>query len=148
MTNTNLLRTLVALLATLLAAPAALAEDENPEGSAVDGEKICFDSARIRNFDGLNDDFLFVQINSNEMYLLKTRSICFGLRNARVIAFKDSPRRICSDDNFIEVLVRDMGRTSSCRIEGLEPVDSKDQARAIVDEHVAAKRAAKDAAEN
>ena len=93
-------------------------------------------------------NFLFIEINSKEMYLLETRSICFGLRNARVIAFKDMSRRVCSDDNFVEVVVRDMGRTSSCRISGIQPVDSKDQARAIVDERVAAERAAKDAEQN
>ena len=145
MTNSNLLRTSIVLLVALLAAHPSLAEEENTEGAAADDEKVCFQSNRVRNFDGLNDDFLFLEVSSSERYLLETRSICFGLRNARVIAFKDTSRRICSDDNFVEILVRDMGRTSSCRIAGIQPVDSKDQARAIVAERVAAKRAAREA---
>ena len=144
MTDTNLLRTSIALLAALFAAQGSLADDENTEGTEAADEKVCFDSNRVRNFDGLDDDFLFIEVNSNDMYLLEMRSTCFGLRNARVIAFKDTSRRICSDDNFVEILVRDMGRTSSCRLSGIEPVDSKDQARSIVEARVAAKRAEKD----
>ena len=144
MTNTKLLRASIALSAMLLAPQASLAEDEKVEDAAAEDKATCFYSNRVRNFDGLNDDFLFIEVNSNERYLLKTRSICFGLRNARVIAFKDTSRRICSDNNFVEILVRDMGRTTSCRIDGIEPVESKDQARAIVEERVAAERADKD----
>ena len=144
MPTTNPLWTSIFAVITLLAAHTSLAEDADTEVAAADNDNVCFDSHRVRNFDGLNDDFLFIELNSKEMYLLETRSFCFGLRNARVIAFKDTPRRVCSDDNFVEVVVRDMGRTSSCRISGIEPVDSKDQARTIVEQRVAADRAEKD----
>ena len=145
MTSKHLLWTSIALTFTLLAAPVVLAEGENSEEVAANDENICFNSSRVRNFDGLNDEFLFVEVNSTEMYLLRTRSVCFGLRNAGVIAFEDTSKRTCSNDKFIEILVRDMGRTSTCRIAGFERVESKDQARAIVAERVAEKRAAQDA---
>jgi hypothetical protein len=62
------------------------------------------------------------------------RNNCFGMRNARVIAFKDSLRRICSTDNFAEVLFRDGGRSMACRIATIEKVADKDTATALIAE--------------
>jgi hypothetical protein len=62
------------------------------------------------------------------------RNRCINLRNAMVIALKDTTSRICSD-GFGEIVYRDRmssRRMQSCRIGKIEVVDSKDDARAIV----------------
>lgn len=46
----------------------------------------------------------------------------------------DSMRRVCSDDNFAEIVIRDMGRSMSCNIGDIERVESKEAAKAIVAE--------------
>ena len=135
-------------LVALLASPLILAVEEETESP----EPVCLDSSRVRNFDPLSDEHLFVEERTNEFYLITLDHSCFGLRNARVIAFKDNTRRICSDDNFVDIVVRDMGRATSCGIDNIEAVENKEVAEAMVaeleqaeDEANAAEKAAKEA---
>lgn len=133
---------LILLLAALLASPLTFAEDEDA-GDA----KVCIDTGRVRNFDGLTDDYLFIEESSDEFYLITLKHSCFGMRNARIIAFKDTMRRVCSDDNFADVVIRDMGRATSCSIDNIEKVADKAAAEALVAEREQAEDAA-EAAEN
>ncbi|MGI9220739.1 MAG: DUF6491 family protein [Woeseiaceae bacterium] len=146
MTSENYCYPLVAVVALLLASPAAVTEEEATDSTDADSntENVCFDSSRVRNFDGLSDNFLFVEVNQNELYLLSMRNRCHGLRNAQVIAFNGTFRSACSDDNFVEVAVRDMGRRSICRVKNIERVESKDEAKAVAEDREAAMQAEKD----
>ncbi len=99
-------------------------------GSAED-EKICFNTDRVRNFEPLSDSHLFISVRSDENYLLSIRQGCFGLRNAQVIAFKDTISQVCSNSSFADIVIRDMGRPLSCRIENIEKVENKEEAEAI-----------------
>ena len=64
---------------------------------------------------------------------------CFGLKSAQVFAFKDTMRRVCSNDSFTEIVVSDMGRPTTCRINTFERVENKDAAKALVAEREQAK---------
>ncbi len=62
------------------------------------------------------------------------RNQCHNLRESMGIAIKDATSRVCSD-GFGEIVYRDrMGgrRLESCRIEAIERVEDKDEAKAIV----------------
>lgn len=129
---------LLALITILVAPCAAVADDEaSPDVDTeadTEVEKVCLDSIRVRNFDGLSDFYLYVEQSRDELYLITMRHRCIGLRNANVFVFKDGKRRICSDDNFAEIVIRDMGRAMSCNIGNIERVESKEAAKAIVEE--------------
>ena len=110
--------------------------DEHATDEAVDqaDEKICIRSNVVRNFDGLSDNHVFVEESSKKYFLLTTRNRCTGLRHAQAIAFKDTTNRICSG-GFGEVVFRERGiGPTTCRIEKIERVENKDEARAIIDE--------------
>ena len=123
---------LTALAALLMAPQIGFAEDES--------EVLCFNSDRIRNFDGLSDNYLYIEIKSTEMYLMSMQHQCFGLKSAQVFAFKDTMRRVCSNDSFTEIVVNDIGATT-CRIDTFEKVESKEAAKALVAEREQAKTA-------
>ena len=61
------------------------------------------------------------------------RRYCSGLEDAGTIAFKDTLNRICSD-GFGEVIYSGRGRNDRCRIDTVERVQSKDEAKALVAE--------------
>ena len=65
---------------------------------------------------------------------------CFGLRDAYGIGIKDTMSRVCSR-SFGEVVYRDRGkRLQSCRIDIIEAVASKDDAKGLVADRNAAKK--------
>ena len=114
----------------LCAAPAFA--DEHAEEDAE--EKVCIHSNQIRNFDGLDDQHVFVEERSKNYYLLTMRHRCNGLRHAQAIGFKDATIRICSG-GFGEVVFRERGiGPNTCRIEMIERVENKDEARAFIAE--------------
>ena len=125
---------LIAVIALLSTQNAAAADDAITAVDPEEQAKVCIDTARIRNHDPLSDRHLFIEQSGKTYFLLTMRSNCFGMRNARVIAFKDTLRRICSTDNFAEVMFRDAGRSMSCRIANIEAVADKDSARALIAE--------------
>ncbi|MGI9201655.1 MAG: DUF6491 family protein [Woeseiaceae bacterium] len=135
---------LISLTVILLTSHSAFAEDETDPAAVAEPERACFNVDRVRNFDGLTDNFLYIEIKSTEMYLLSMRNQCFGLRSAQVIAFKDTLSRICSDDSFVDVVIRDVSRPMSCRVENIERVESKAEAQAIAADREAARKAEKE----
>lgn len=136
--------TLVSLVVVLLGSHSVFAADETDSEAAAEPERSCFNTDRIRNFDGLSDNFLYIEVKSTEMYLLSLRNPCFGLRSAQVIAFKDTLSKVCSDDSFVDIVIRDVSRPMSCRIENIERVESKAEAQAVAADREAAKQAEKE----
>lgn len=114
----------------VFAAP-ALADDHTEDTGE---EKVCINSNLVRNFDGLDDQHVFVEERSKQYYLLTMRHRCSGLRHAQAIGLKDATNRICSG-RFGEVVFRERGiGPNTCRIETIERVENKDEARAIIAE--------------
>jgi hypothetical protein len=119
-------------LITLVAGAPVSAQDED-EKPAEDGKKVCVNARIVDNFDALSDRYVYVEARGNDHYLFTMQGTCFGLRNAKGIALKDTTSRICSD-GFGEIVYRDMGSTRSCRIGKIEVVESKEDAAAIVNQ--------------
>ena len=121
---------LLSVAVGVFAAP-ALADDHIEDTGE---EKVCINSNLVRNFDGLDDQHVFVEERSKQYYLLTMRHRCSGLRNAQAIGLKDATSRICSG-GLGEVVFRERGiGPDSCRIDMIERVENKDEARAIVNE--------------
>ena len=123
----------VVALLTLLVNSNALAQDDGAN-EGVKPEDVCVYTRRIDNFDGLDDEHLFVEERGNENYLFTMRNRCFGLGFANGVGIKGTASRVCGD-GFGEVLYRDAGgRIVSCGIDSIEVVESKEHAKDLVDE--------------
>ena len=91
-------------------------------------------SRTIRNFDAFTDEHIYVKEGGDKHYLFTMRGRRIGLKNSLAIAIKDTTSRVCSE-NFGEVVYRDnRNRTTSCRIDTIEVVESKDDAKALVEQ--------------
>lgn len=125
------------ILALTLAGCASSSEQvaDEPEDST---GRVCVSAQRISSFDTIDDKHLYLKAAGNEHYLVTLWGGCTGLRSAHAIAIKDTFSRVCSD-GFGEVVYRDMGRRQSCRIETIEPVASKDDAKGLVKDRKEAK---------
>ena len=111
------------------------AEDEAEEEEAV--ERICVNRRSINSFDAIDDQHVYIKATGNKHYLFTMQSRCFGLRDAYGIAVKDTMSRVCSK-GFGEIVYRDRGqRLQSCRIDTIEAVASKDDARGLVEDRKA-----------
>lgn len=126
---------LVALLMSF-AGCASTATDESAATGGQDsdsGPRECVNVRTIRSFDGLTDQHVFVDARSSGLYLFTMRNRCNGLRNAFGITIKNVTSQICPD-SFAEIVYEDLGRRlQTCRIDKIRRVESKDDARAIVD---------------
>jgi len=119
-------------LIILLIGPLAMAQDEETEGANKESANVCVNSRTIRTFDAFTDEHIYVEDRGDKHYLFTMRSRCLGLRNSLGIAIKDTTSRVCSN-GFGEVAYRDhSNRLTSCRIDTIEEVDSKGDAKAVV----------------
>lgn len=121
----------------------AFAQDESKEAEETEKseERVCINIRTIRTFDALTDEYVYVKEGSSKHFLLTMRGRCHSLRNAQGIAIKDATSRVCSD-GFGEIVYRDrMGsvrRIETCLIDTIERVESKEDAREIVEAREAA----------
>lgn len=126
---------IVAGLLVALVSGGASAQDEDTD-SVEKEERVCVNVRSIRTFDAFTDRYVYVREGSDEHYLFTMRGICMNLRDAHGIAIKDASSRICSD-GFGDIVYRDrLGgrRLQSCPIGKIERVESKEDAKAIVEE--------------
>ena len=105
------------------------ADDDADEEEAV--ERVCVNKRSINSFDAIDDEHVYIKASANDHYLFTMQRRCSGLRHANGIGIKDTMSRVCSD-GFGEIVYRDMGRMQSCRIDTIEPVASKDDAKGLV----------------
>ena len=130
----KLISTAIAGFWILFTGSTALAQDDVEE--AQDSEaRVCVNSRAIRNFDAFTDQHVYVREGSTRHFLFTMSNRCPGLRNANGIAIKDTTSRVCSN-SFGEIVYRDrMGGMGlrSCRIGKIEVVESKEDAKAIVE---------------
>jgi hypothetical protein len=114
------------------------AEDEAEEEEAV--ERICVNKRSINSFDAIDDQHIYIKATGNKHYLFTMQRKCFGLRSAYGIAVKDTMSRVCSK-GFGEIVYRGRGqRLESCRIDTIEVVAGKDDARGLVEDRKAEKQ--------
>lgn len=131
--------TIFGLSLALMGSP-SIADEQKDADAKETTSKVCVNTRTIRSFDGLSDEYLFVQEGSKSYYLMAMRNRCHGLRNANGIAIKNTSSRICSNE-FGEITFRDRGGMGlqTCRIGKIEVVDSKDEAKALIEKKKQAK---------
>jgi len=97
-------------------------------------EKVCVNKRNINSFDTIDDQHLYIRASGNRHFLFTMWRRCTGLRSAHGIGIKDTMSRVCSG-GFGEVVYRDMSRTfQTCRIDTIETVASKEDARGLVED--------------
>ena len=117
-------------LIIFLLSPLVMAQEEG--GAENQSSNVCVNSRTIRNFDAFTDEHIYVKEGGDKHYLFTMRGRCIGLKNSLAIAIKDTTSRVCSK-SFGEVVYRDnRNRTTSCRIDTIEVVESEDDAKALV----------------
>jgi len=124
----------LASLVLMLASPLVVAQDKEAETTSEKSSNVCVNSRTIRNFDAFTDEHIYVEERGDKHFFFTMWSRCAGLRNSLGIGIKDTTSRVCSK-SFGEVIYRDMGRRlTSCRIDTIEAVESKEDAKAIVEQ--------------
>ena len=114
------------------------AENEAEEEETI--ERVCVNKRSINSFDAIDDQHVYIKATGNNHYLFTMQRRCFGLRSAYGIAVKDTMSRVCSK-GFGEIVYRGTGqRLESCRIDTIEAVAGKDDARGLVEDRKAAKQ--------
>jgi len=126
----NLWQLLILILAMSVGnAFAEEADDDADEEEAA--QKVCVNKRTINSFDAIDDEHVYIKASSNKHFLFTMQRRCSGLRHANGIGIKDTMSRVCTN-GFGEIVYRDMGRMQSCRIDTIEPVASKDDAKGLV----------------
>jgi hypothetical protein len=92
----------------------------------------CFNIRQISSWDAIDRDHVYLKEGVNNHYLVTLFSSCPGLRSANAIALSNSMGRMCPND-FGRITFRDAGMRSSCRIDNIEKVESKDMAVSLVE---------------
>ena len=87
----------------------------------------CFNIRQITSWDAIDRDHVYLKEGVSSHYLVTLFSSCPGLRSANAIALSNQMGRVCPRD-FGRITFRDAGMRSSCRIDNIEKVESKDVA--------------------
>ncbi len=122
------------ILALTIGATSALADDADEEAAEEEvAERVCVNKRNINSFDAIDDEHVYIKVSVNDHYLFTMQRRCSGLRHANGIGIKDTMSQVCSN-GFGEIVYRDMGRMQSCRIDTIEPVASKEDAKGLVED--------------
>jgi hypothetical protein len=97
----------------------------------------CFNIRQISSWSAIDRDHVYLKEGVNNHYLVTLFSSCPGLRNANAIALSNSMGRMCPND-FGRITFRDAGMRSSCRIDDIEKVESKDAAVSLAEARIEA----------
>lgn len=118
----------------LLICSLAMAQEKEAAEVEKSSANVCVNSRTIRNFDAFTDEHIYVEESGKKYYLFTMKNRCPGLSYSFTIAIKDTTSRVCSKA-FGEVVYKGRGqRLMSCRIDTIETVESKDEARALVEQ--------------
>lgn len=116
------------LVLVLMVSGCATADSETGHSS----KENCFNIRQISSWSAIDRDHVYLKEGVNNHYLVTLFSSCPGLRSANAIALSNSMGRMCPND-FGRITFRDAGMRSSCRIDDIVKVDSKDAAVAVVE---------------
>jgi hypothetical protein len=120
------------ILTLTMGSTSAFADDADEEAAEEEvAERVCVNKRSINSFDAIDDQHVYIKASSNKHFLFTMQRRCSGLRHANGIGIKDTMSQVCSN-GFGEIVYRDMGRMQSCRIDTIEPVASKDDAKGLV----------------
>jgi len=125
-----------ALVVLCCASLAGCAANESAPDSASTAGDDCFHIRQINNWSALDKDHVYLEESGNDQFLLTMFSACPGLKFAQAIALSNRMGRVCPND-FGQITYRDGGVRSSCRIDNVERVTSKEEAVALVESRAA-----------
>ena len=124
------------LILCLVLSGCATAEPQQQSSSKDD----CFNIRQVSSWNAIDRDHVYLKEGVSNHYLVTFFSSCPGIRSANVIALSNSMGRMCPND-FGRITYRDAGMRSSCRIDNIEKVESKDAAVSLVEARKQAKQA-------
>ena len=115
-------------------------DDTETDATPVDAASIpptvedgCFYVREVRSFDALNNEFVFIEGRSDEMFLLTMFPNCIGLRDSFEIAIQSRMSRVCSNSSA-DIRYRGVDRRlERCQIVKVEKVDDKAAAEALAE---------------
>ena len=116
-----------ALLGALLA---GCATTDSEQQSAANDD--CFYIRTVNNWSAIDDEHIYIGGLGDDQFLLTMVSRCSGIRFTNAIALSDRMGRVCPND-FGRITYRDGGMNSSCRIDNVERVASKEEATELVE---------------
>ncbi len=91
----------------------------------------CFHIRQVNSWDAIDKKHIYLKEGVSDHYLLTMFSSCQGIKFAQAIALSNHMGRVCPND-FGRITYRDAGMQSSCRIDNVERVASKEEAEALV----------------
>lgn len=96
-------------------------------------ERVCLRAREINSFSALDDHHVVVKLKPRERYLLTLEQSCSGLTFSRMIAVADRSTWVCNDRTSWLTFDHAGYGTRRCRIMDIEPVESENEAKAIVE---------------
>ena len=130
------------LISVVALAGCATTSEETTSLAEDPGERICVGVHSINSFDALDDRHVYIKATGNKHYLFTLYGGCYDLRSAHTIAVKDTFSRVCSN-SYGEIVHRGLGRRlETCRIQNVERIESKDDARGLVEDREKARKEA------
>lgn len=102
-------------------------------GAQESEDRECFNIRTISSWSALNDKHLYVKgIGSANHFLLTMFTKCPGIRYAQALAFSNHSSQLCSN-SFGDVTYKDGGIPRKCRIDNIERVNSRDEAKELAE---------------
>jgi hypothetical protein len=102
-------------------------------GAQESEDRECFSIRSISSWSALNDQHLDIKgVGSANHFLLTMFTRCPGIRYAQVLAFSNHSSQLCSN-SFGDVAYKDGGIPRKCRIDNIERVNSKDEAKDLAE---------------
>ena len=96
-------------------------------------DRECFNIQTISSWNALSNEHHYVKgIGSTNHFLLTMFTRCPGIRSTQAIAFSSHMSRLCSND-FGNVTYYDGGIPRRCRIDDIERVNSRDEAKELAE---------------
>lgn len=122
---------LAAALSVLALAPAA-ATFAQDDGDVDEGGERCIDTRRISNTRIVDKRNILFYMRGKDIYHNELPRDCFGLRPGKIISYRTSLSRLCSNDfiTLLDSFGMGMSRGPSCAIGKFRPV-TKEEADAI-----------------
>jgi hypothetical protein len=104
-----------------------------PAKRASESEKVCINRREINAISALDDRHAFVKVSASQFYLATLDKSCREFGVARTIVIERSRVRVCGDGNTLLSFEVPTVGAMRCRIEQLESVANKAEARDLIE---------------
>ncbi len=112
-------------------------------GKAGKGQSICLNAWIMRDFQSLSSHHILFRYDSKNYYLMTMKRGCFGLRPSSRMYPKRSDK-VCSNRRDEIEYADKLGGVESCMVDTIDHVESRDAAKALIEERKEAEKKKKD----